>query len=144
MIKIRYSILQKLSNRQQKKKSKDTPDIKINILPIRCIPNNYPQEGLSVLFPVITQVADVSLSSREFSRIFSHALVKPLLKKSKADCEILNKKWRPVSNLSFLSKFLEKVVALRLSTYISQISSHDKMYSSYKAAHGTAFALIAV
>ena len=86
---------------------------------------------------------NVSLSSGQFPRSFSHALVKPLLKKPNADCEIL-KNYRPVSNLTFLSKILEKVVARRLFTYMSENGLHEKMQSAYRTAHSTESALIRV
>ena len=101
------------------------------------------KNGLSVLLPVITQMINVSLSSGQFPRSFSHALVKPLLKKPNADCEIL-KNYRPVSNLTFLSKILEKVVARRLFTYMSEDGLHEKMQSAYRTAHSTESALIRV
>ena len=45
------------------------------------------------------------------------ALNRPLLKKPGLDKEVL-KNYRPVSNLSFISKVLEKVVAKRLDDYM--------------------------
>ena len=68
-------------------------------------------------------------------------IVTPLLKKPNADCEIL-KNYRPVSNLTFLSKILEKVVARRLFTYMSENGLHEKMQSAYRNAHSTESALL--
>ena len=107
------------------------------------LPTTLLKKCLSVLLPVITQMINVSLSSGQFPRSFSHALVKPLLKKPNADCEIL-KNYRPVSNLTFLSKILEKVVARRLFTYMSENGLHEKMQSAYRTAHSTESALIRV
>ena len=104
------------------------------------LPTTLLKKCLSVLLPVITQMINVSLSSGQFPRSFSHALVKPLLKKPNADCEIL-KNYRPVSNLTFLSKILEKVVARRLFTYMSENGLHEKMQSAYRTAHSTESAL---
>ena len=86
---------------------------------------------------------NVSLSSGQFPRSFSRALVKLLLKKPNADCEIL-KNYRTVSNLTFLSKNLEKVVARRLFTYMSENGLHEKMQSAYSTAHISESALIRV
>ena len=79
---------------------------------------------------------NVSLSSGQFPRSYSYELVKPLLKKKNADSEIL-KNYRPVSNLTFLSKFHEKVVAHLLFTYMSENGLHEKMQSAYRTAHST-------
>ena len=46
----------------------------------------------------------------------SKNLVTPLLKKNTLDAEVLQN-YQPVSNLSFISKLLEQVVACRLSKY---------------------------
>ena len=107
------------------------------------LPTTLLKKCLSVLLPVITQMINVSLSSGQFPRSFCHALVKPLLKKPNADCEIL-KNYRPISNLTFLSKILEKVVARRLFTYMSENGLHEKMQSAYRTAHSTESALIRV
>ena len=51
------------------------------------------------------------------------------------------KNYRPVSNLSFLSKILEKAVKIRL---IEHVNSHNLMYeyqSAYRPAHSTETAL---
>ena len=111
--------------------------------PLDALPTTLLKKCLAVLLPAITQIINVSLSSGEFPRSFSHALVKPLLKKPNADCEIL-KNYRPVSNLTFLSKILEKVVARRLFTYMSQNGLHEKMQSAYRNAHSTESALLRV
>ena len=47
------------------------------------------------------------------------------------------KNYRPVSNLSFLSKVLEKVVANQLNDYMSQHNQHQMYQSAYKKFHST-------
>ena len=54
------------------------------------------------------------------------------------------KNYRPISNLTFLSKILEKVVARRLFTFMSENGLHEKMQSAYRTAHSTESALIRV
>ena len=53
------------------------------------------------------------------------AIVTPLLKKSTLDPDIL-KNYRPVSNLSYISKLLERVVAGRLTDYNDILTSIDQ------------------
>ena len=60
------------------------------------------------------------------------ALVTPLLKKDDLDPEVL-KNYRPVSNLSFLSKVLERVVAASLTNYMTINQLHEPMQSAYRA-----------
>ena len=71
------------------------------------------------------------------------ALVTPLLKKDDLDPELL-KNCRPVSNLSFLSKVLERVVAARLTNYMTINQLHEPMQSAYRACHSTETALVQV
>ena len=54
-----------------------------------------------------------SLADGCFPSVFKRAVVRPLLKKAGLDASQL-KNYRPVSNLSFSSKLLERVVQVRL------------------------------
>ena len=60
---------------------------------------------------------------------FKQALVTPLIKK-KTLCRNEFKNYRPISNLSFLSKILEKIVAKRLNAHIEEhlLSNHVHYY----------------
>ena len=57
------------------------------------------------------------MDTSTFPQNFKEAHVRPLLKKTSFPKNEL-KNYRPVSNLSFISKILEKVVANRLQTHI--------------------------
>ena len=61
------------------------------------------------LVPTITEIINVSLPTGEVLSSYKHSLVTPLLKKVSLGRNVL-KNYRPVSNLPFLSKILEKVV----------------------------------
>ena len=69
--------------------------------------------------------------------------VKPLLKKPSLDKELL-KNYRPVSNLPYISKVIEKVVAKRLDDHINENSLYDNLQSAYRAFHSTETALLRV
>ena len=82
-------------------------------------------ECLDAILPTLTIVVNHSLLTGEFPLIFKTAIVKPLLKKTSLDSED-PKNYRPISNLSFMSKVLEKVV-------LSQILQHincNKLFSN--------------
>ena len=51
---------------------------------------------------------------------------------------------RPVSNLSFLSKILEKVIAFKLLSYMDTHIVHDQTQSAYRTGHSTETALARV
>ena len=75
-------------------------------------------ECLDTLLPSFTAHVNSSLSSAVFLEVFKTALVTPLLKKKSLDQNEL-KNYRPVSDLSFVSKIIEKLVLSRLSDYLS-------------------------
>ena len=62
------------------------------------------------LLPTIIDIINSSLRSSDVPTSMKSAVVTPLLKKATLDPEIL-KNYRPFSNLSFVSKVLERVVA---------------------------------
>ena len=54
------------------------------------------------------------------------------------------KYYRPVSNLPFLSKILEKLVAKRLETHLRSHRLHDNLQSAYRTGHFTETVLLKV
>ena len=63
-------------------------------------------------------------------------IVRPLLKKSGLDKDVF-KNYRPVSNLSFLSKILEKVVTAHLESNLQSNSLLDNLQSAFRTGHST-------
>ena len=74
---------------------------------------------------------------------FKQALVTPLIKK-KTLCRNEFKNYRPISNLSFLSKILEKIVAKRLNAHIEEHLLSNHVQSAYKRFHSTETALLKI
>ena len=66
-----------------------------------------------------------------------------LLKKSTLPKENLNS-YRPISNLSFISKVLEQVVASHLWSHIESNCMPNELQSPYKQFHSTETALLKV
>ena len=64
------------------------------------------KDCLEVLISPITNIVNESLSLGVFPRSMKAAFVKPLIKNHTLDCDILNN-YRPVSNLTFLSKVIK-------------------------------------
>ena len=69
------------------------------------------------LLPIITAIVNVSMDSSCVPLAFKCAQIRPLLKKSKLDPDIL-KNYRPVPNLPFISRVLEKVVDTRIERHL--------------------------
>ncbi len=68
--------------------------------------------------------------------------MRPKLKKPNLD--LVKKNYRPVSNLAFLSKITEKVVAKQTSQHMSSCQLHPKLQSAYRQNHSTETALLRV
>ena len=67
------------------------------------------KDYVSVLAPCVTSIINASLRTGYFPLAWRKAIVSPLLKKSGLD-ESTPGNYRPVSNVTFLSKVLERVV----------------------------------
>ena len=65
------------------------------------------------------------------------AVLRPLLKKLSLDAN-----FRPVSNLMFVSKAIEKVVATQALHYLVNNNLHEEFQSAYKQFHSTETALV--
>ena len=98
---------------------------------------------LDVLMPITTTIVNLSLETACVLNNLKEAVLKPLLKKTNLDHKDL-KNYRPVSNLSFLSKLIEKIVALQLSNYLRDNHLHETLQSAYRKFHSTETALIKV
>ena len=86
---------------------------------------------IDTLLGTITNIVNVSLRTGIFPHDFKQAHVNPLLKKTTLSKDNL-KNYRPVSNLSFISKILEKVVAKRLGSHITSNNLSNVFQSAYK------------
>ena len=73
------------------------------------IPTHVLKDHACSLVPISTKMVDMSMSSGTVPPSFKMALVTPLLKKATLDPNTL-KNYRPVSNLPYLSKVLERIV----------------------------------
>lgn len=98
---------------------------------------------LTTLTPVIMDIINHSLSTGVFPSEWKHALVTPLLKKTTLDPTSLSN-YRPVSNLPFLSKVTERVVAKQLTSYLQDNTLYPKFQSAYRAHHSVETALLRV
>jgi exonuclease III len=107
------------------------------------IPTSFLKVLLHVILPILTQIVNMSFDQCLMPPDLKQALIIPLLKKTGLDPEIL-KHFRPVSNLPYLSKLIERVSAKRLLDHISINNLHEKFQSAYKQFHSTETALLRV
>ena len=98
---------------------------------------------LPIIIDVILYIVNLCITTNVFPLPCKSSIVTPLIKKPGLDAEIL-KNYRPVSNLSFLSKVIEKVIASRIISHIENNAIIDKFQSAYKCGHSTETALLRV
>ena len=107
------------------------------------IPTPLLMTHLDSLLDPITDIINESLQSGTVPNAFKHAVILPLLKKPNLSPDEL-KNFRPVSNLPFLSKILEKVVLAQLKKHLSKHNLLDPCQSAYREFHNTETALLKV
>ena len=100
-------------------------------------------EFTTVLLPVFQKIVNLSLESGTVPKAFKKAVLKPLIKKSNLDPEVLSN-YRPVSKLPYLSKILERAVADQLQTHLDANHLHVKFQSAYRRGHSTETALLRI
>lgn len=98
---------------------------------------------LDTLSPLLTQIVNHSLLSAIFPSEWKHALVTPILKKPSLDPLTL-KNYRPVSNLPFISKVVERVVSSQLASYLHKNGLNPIFQSAYRPDHSVETALLRV
>jgi hypothetical protein len=108
-----------------------------------CLPTNILKKCLPSLIKFITILVNLSFLQGTFPETLKDALVIPLLKKLGLDPSIFNH-FRPVSNIEFLSKVMEKAAAHQLTDYMRINHLFEDLQSSYKTGHSTETALIRI
>ena len=96
----------------------------------------------ALLLPVMTLI-NLSLSEGIFPTTFKTALVKPLLKKYSLPSDDLSS-YRPISNLNFISKILEKIIHVRITSHLQSFPSFCPFQSAYRKFHSTETALLRI
>ena len=107
------------------------------------LPTHLLIQCIDEILPQLTHVINSSLLSGQVPDIFKSAIVRPLIKKVSLDKNTL-KNYRPVSNLSFISKLLEKVVLDQLLAYLSENNLLNSHQSAYRQGHSCETALLKI
>ena len=100
-------------------------------------------EILHCLLPSLTALINASLSSGIFPQAFKSAVIFPLLKKPSLDPNEL-KNFRPISNLPFISKIIEKLVLVQMSRHLSANNLLNQFQSAYRPGHSTETAVLKI
>ena len=91
---------------------------------------------------LIANIINTSLRDGIVLESFKRALVKPLLKKP--GLELLDRNYRPVSNLSYICKLVEHVMASQLVNHIERHGMMEALQSAYHSSHSMETVLLKV
>jgi Reverse transcriptase (RNA-dependent DNA polymerase) len=99
--------------------------------------------AVPILASTITLMCNASLTEGVFPDTLKHAVVRPRLKKPMLNPDELSS-YRPILNLSFISKIVERVVAARFAIHAALQCLRPCRQSTYRANHSTKTAVRAV
>ena len=99
------------------------------------------KNNLDCHVPALTKLVNTSLQSGEFPSAAHHAIITPILKKPSLNKDDISN-YRPVSNIPFIAKVIEKAVASQFVAYLIDQNLYDPMQSAYRSCHSTETALL--
>ena len=98
------------------------------------IPTWLVKECIDDLAPHLLRIVNLSLRCAQVPESLQQALVFPTVKNVHGDRDSLTN-YRPVSNLSFVSKLLEKVVLEQITNYLDEEDLLNKHQAGYRVGH---------
>ena len=107
------------------------------------LPTYVLKDKVVVMAPFLVELMNRSLVLGVVPSVFKSAYITPLLKKADLDQDDA-KSYRPISNLSVLSKLLERLVAWQVFDCFTSSNLLPKLQSVYRAHHSTETAVLKV
>ena len=94
------------------------------------------------LVPTVTKLVNTSLTLGVFATDWKMSIIRPLLKK--LGLELLLANYRPVSNLSFMSKLVEKCALKQFIQHCNDQNLIPDYQSAYRSGYSTETALVKI
>ena len=101
------------------------------------------KECIDILIPLLSYIINTSLRSGPFPDCLKTTRVKPFLTKSNLDSDSMNN-YRPISNLPYLSKILERACYQQLIKYLENHEFICQYQSAYRIFHSCETALLKI
>ena len=108
------------------------------------MPTSIVVQCQDILLPVLTRMINMSLNSGVFPAKWKVADVRPLAKKSNLDTCTAFENLRPVSNLSYVSKLIERTVFNQTNDFLNTQGLYPQGQSAYRKCHSIETALLRV
>ena len=107
------------------------------------MPTSLLKECIDIVAPTIMEIINLLLTTQIMPNQMKEALIRPLLKKP--DLALLQfKNYRPVSNLTFISKLIEGAVCDQLMDHAYKTGNLERLQSAYRSNHSTETALLKI
>ena len=111
--------------------------------PVDVLPTVLLRSSVDVFSPIFAHIANLSFAECRFPSAFKTAQVLPLLKKPGLDKDQMSN-YRPISNLSTVSKVIERLVLARLRPHLLSSPNFSRLQSAYRRGHSSETALLHV
>ena len=85
---------------------------------------------------IYSNLINKCITHNNFPLSLKHSIITPIIKKTSLDYSIPNN-YRPISNLSLLSKIFERIIATHIIKHITANSLDNTLQSAYKPYHNT-------
>ena len=106
-------------------------------------PTSLLKSNAEFLAPFLSQLCSWSLVHSVVPSSMKAACITPILKKAGMDSADA-KSYRPISNLSVISKLLKRLVAKQLVSYLKNNNLLPYLQSAYRSHHSTKIAVLKV
>ena len=113
------------------------PDKQCSLDPL---PTRNLKDNINVLSPFLVELFNRSLTLGVVPAVFKSANVTPLLKKNHLDLTDV-KSYRPISNMTMLSKLLKRLVGRQVIDYLKTSRLLPRLQSAYRSHHSTEMAV---
>jgi len=97
----------------------------------------------ATICPILCHLCNLSFQRGSLPSQLKYALVTPRLKKSALVPDTASS-YRPISNLSFISKLVERLVAKRFTSHVNLHTLFPAQQSAYRPFHSTETAVLSV
>ena len=114
----------------------------IKCSPSDILPQSLFEENINLFIPQFVDLVNLSLSTGDVDGVKLADII-PWIKGNSLDQNLL-KNYRPISNLTFLGKLIERVVLKRLDAHLTKNNLHINEQSAYKQNNSTETLLVRI